>query len=487
MSGIVSLFGIPSIFGIKEKPNSFLGIVLLVGGGLIAFFAILNEATEFIQKFLPGKPEGLSRREKPYDIYGFSNPQNRRNLIANVREAWIKGVLENNLQDAVRLILHLKEAPEALSRPNLQFRFKSWPKHDISQDKSIQEIFQDSGQGLLILGAPGSGKTFTMLELVRDLLVIAESDESKPIPVVLNLSSWAQNRPPIDEWLENEIHLQYQLAKKVTRAWLENDQICLMFDGLDEVAGDHRDACVKTINLFKSEFNAPMVVCSRTEDYNLLSRRLNLSSAVEIQPLTEEQVDAYVSRPELQLQALRNTIHQNPDLRKLASAPLFLNVMTIAYMGISADELAHDKKRETDLFHLFSNYIHRMFSRRPLPDNFPFTTLQSFGWLTYLACQLVKHQQTSFFIEQLQMDWLPSQEKDRFIILLRIMYGLIYGLVFVPLSVIIFVFFGEQFGLKTGLVFGWGIWMIIGLWQKPEQFKCCRRRCVSACHKWCLE
>src|SRR5258708_27922951 len=46
----------------------------------------------------------------------------------------------------------------------------------------------------LILGEPGSGKTTLLLQLARELLDRAEQDETHRMPVVFNLSSWADRK-----------------------------------------------------------------------------------------------------------------------------------------------------------------------------------------------------------------------------------------------------------------------------------------------------
>ena len=62
---------------------------------------------------------------------------------------------------------------------------------------------------LLILGAPGSGKTTLLLELARDLLDRAVRDPTHPIPVVFPLSTWAESRRPLAEWLVEELYQRY--------------------------------------------------------------------------------------------------------------------------------------------------------------------------------------------------------------------------------------------------------------------------------------
>lgn len=70
--------------------------------------------------------------------------------------------------------------------------------------QSIYEIFEQSKQ-VLLLGQTGSGKTFTLLQLAERLISIARRDTSKPIPIILNLSSWQNEYETFIDWLEERI------------------------------------------------------------------------------------------------------------------------------------------------------------------------------------------------------------------------------------------------------------------------------------------
>ena len=57
------------------------------------------------------------------------------------------------------------------------------------------------------------------------------------------------------------------------------EQVLPLVDGLDEVAAEHKSACVEAINAFHRQYGQlPLVVCSRTNEYESL--QANSSCAV---------------------------------------------------------------------------------------------------------------------------------------------------------------------------------------------------------------
>jgi predicted NACHT family NTPase len=88
---------------------------------------------------------------------------------------------------------------------------------------------------LLILGAPGAGKTTLLLMLARELLDRAERDAGHPIPVIFNLSSWAEKRLSLAAWMVDELNKQHDVPRAMAEVWIEDDQVLPLLDGLDEV------------------------------------------------------------------------------------------------------------------------------------------------------------------------------------------------------------------------------------------------------------
>ena len=154
----------------------------------------------------------------------------------------------------------------------------------------------------MILGDPGAGKTTTMLRLARKLVNEAENDESKQIPVIFQLSSWAEKRDPIREWMVNELVKKYRVNDEgLARKWVEDDEILPLFDGLDEVAYDHRKACIEAINAYQSQ-NTFFVICSRIKEWEELQageddKRINLdvNALIRLHPLTDQQIEDYLA------------------------------------------------------------------------------------------------------------------------------------------------------------------------------------------------
>src|SRR3954465_480570 len=168
----------------------------------------------------------------PSDV---SDP-NRRQMLKVVRETWIDGYLRHSLDNLARIELGLEEKLDAISRPwDAIVQQPDRAPRPLPSDQAIGDVFDKLGQALLILGAPGAGKTTLLLELTRDQLDRAERDPTHPIPVVFPLSTWAESRRSLMEWLVDELNKRYDVPRKIGQKWVNNDQILPLLDGLDEV------------------------------------------------------------------------------------------------------------------------------------------------------------------------------------------------------------------------------------------------------------
>ncbi|MFI9812857.1 NACHT domain-containing protein [Saccharothrix variisporea] len=85
---------------------------------------------------------------------------------------------------------------------------------------------------LVIVGAPGSGKTTAAARLASELLDNWEPGD--PVPVVVPLVHWTPD-VPLSEWLAAEFPLLTVLGPDSTRSLVESTPVLPLFDGFDEM------------------------------------------------------------------------------------------------------------------------------------------------------------------------------------------------------------------------------------------------------------
>jgi NACHT domain len=376
-------------------------------------------------------------RQQETPVQGTVNPlhlspalaaQNRQRMLAKVRSFWIKGVLENSLHGAALMVLGLQEQPDAVAHPwQLVLQEPDQSTRTLPTGTRITQVYDEAVGELLLLGEPGSGKTTLLLELARDLLDHAEKESSLPMPVVFNLSSWATRQAPLAEWLVDEMNTKHQVPRSLGQEWIAADQVLPLLDGLDEVKKEYPPACVGAINTFRLQHGlVPMVVCSRRAEYFDLTARVLLEAAVMVQRLSEKQIDEYLSCAGGQLDAVRVALREDQALQKLITTPLMLIALTLAYAGKPVEELMMMETAEMRRRHIFETYVHRMLQRRGSQVHYPHE--QTMHWLTWLAWQLTQQNQTEFYLERLQPEWLPKSRQRRTYRLVSVLVGvLVYG------------------------------------------------------------
>ena len=340
--------------------------------------------------------------------------RNRQALLNKVRHYWVEGVLEPALAEHTLIALELEERPDLIPVPwqivevGLQAQ-----KQLLPAGTPVIDLFDrsDTCRNLLILGAPGAGKTIQLLMLARELLDRAESDLTQPLPVVFNLSAWAPKRQTLEEWLVEELHTKYQVARKVGLTWVQEDQLLLLLDGLDEAAVSDRELCVVALNTFQAEHCPDIVVCCRLKPYEALIHRLNFQTAIVLHALTPEQIQLGLAEAGPELTGLSQLVQQDPELGELVKSPLMLNLMITTYRGGPSTCLSEPScALEIQQQQLLAAYVDQMFQRRGTSG---YDQTQMLSWLSWLAQGLSRRSLTLFLIEDLQPDWLATQSQRR--------------------------------------------------------------------------
>ena len=251
------------------------------------------------------------------------------------------------------------------------------------------------------------------------------------MPVVFHLSSWAVKRQSLASWLVEELHEKYQVPRTLGQTWVANGHILPFLDGLDEVAPAFRTACIEAINAYIPEHTAPLVVCSRRADYFAQHARLHLNTAVVVQPLTPEQIDAYLGQMKDHLSAIRSAIQQDLVLQELVQTPLMLSILILSFQGHAIEQLLPTSSSlERQQRHLFSVYVERMLERRGSTTRH--APQQTKYWLAWLARRLKEHSQTVFYLESMQPDWLPEGWPPQLYqsLVVRLWAGLVIGMIY---------------------------------------------------------
>jgi hypothetical protein len=100
-----------------------------------------------------------------------------------------------------------------------------------------------------------------------------------------------------------------------------------------------------------------------------------------------------------------------------------------------------DERRQ----HLFAAYVARMLERRAGPKSSP--PARTLGWLGWLARSMRAHNQSVFYLEQLQPDWLPSRRQQWLVTTgPAVLLGILVTIAMYP--------FLRYFSILAGLVMG---------------------------------
>ena len=353
-------------------------------------------------------------------------------LLRKVRRFWIEDVLENSLHCQNPVEVRLERQPEAVEQPwELIVQQPGQEPGTLPPSSQIERIFERFDRTLLILGEPGTGKTTLLLQLAQALLDDAERDERLPIPVVFHLSTWAGTTSSLIDWLLDELDKRYDVPQSVGRALLRAERLILLLDGLDELAPAHRVRCVQAINAFRRRHRLTgFAVCSRTSDYDALAVRVQLVGAVLLKSLAPRQIDEYLDCVPA-LAGLRVALAKDAKLYGLLQTPLMLGIAAAAYSRCPTSAIRMDGAMQEQPTRLFAVYIDAMFKRRRKSTHY--TPEQSIAWLSWLAATLVRQNQSVFYLEWMQPDWLPSRTQQWLVsvgsvALCGLLYGLLLGL-----------------------------------------------------------
>nr|VFK06287.1 MAG: HEAT repeat [Candidatus Kentron sp. LPFa]VFK23556.1 MAG: HEAT repeat [Candidatus Kentron sp. LPFa] len=370
------------------------GIIVSVIGIVVA--VILHKKREDRKESEPDPTRPLSGAEQ----------KARAKYLRNLKEN-----MENRIQASIHnarfIDLGIDDTPSATHLP--------WLYRDTTALRTfdtIEAAFEDEAtqRRLLILGAPGSGKTTTLIHLARKLLDETENDTEAPVPLLVNLSkfrldtstraglpglsglvrflpkAWrlakekrsverfAEDRRPdrrVEKWLAEEFIRFPGIRLATARRWLREGRVAVLLDGLDEVDPDDRAEMMRLLNeTFFHNYPEAVVLCSRTHEYRLLQGREKtkawLNCAVTLQPLSRDRIDEYLKSAKAE--GLREALVEDKNLYEMAETPLTLSMLVLAYGGAKPEDIPAKASLTERRRQLFESYVEKMLQRKERRD-----------------------------------------------------------------------------------------------------------------------
>jgi hypothetical protein len=310
-----------------------------------------------------------------------------QNLMPYLRERYLKELYDDaNNQLYHYMTLQTDTRPDAVQwdhageRRRQAERFGLSPCRDMKpgagdgKKRQFQDVLQalsEYGDSLLVLGKPGAGKTTTLLDVTLRKAEEAIRNQHASVPFFARVAKWQEGKT-LKNFIEKQIDPVYLPL-------LELPEPLYILDGLDELKdvpqnptdpnkGETKDPRLEFLK--KLPEKAKIILTCRVQDYEELEEAARLRNAVELLPLTKEQIKDYLNKKGQT--ALWERIETDDNLLSLASTPLLLFLLSNAVA--EHPETLDGEAGKLDEFGVFDYYFRRRFEHeeakdRPLPFN----------------------------------------------------------------------------------------------------------------------
>lgn len=286
------------------------------------------------------------------------------------------------------------------------------------------ELFDRFDGSMLLVGAPGAGKSVLLWEMLAALLD-RDRAASSCTPVLIELHRWqSYDSPAVGPQPSFTGFVQRELAASpvnvpvdVVRLLL--DDMVFLLDGLDELSDDLAVRCLEALRDFALGGPAErrrrrIVMTCRADDYERIAARWDtpntvVTHAVRILPLSGHDVRRVLERSNPSGRRLMAAGARVPALDGMLRTPLWLSIAAHVYRytprsdPLSALDPAADQPTvEQALYERWIDLQLRGRSRRLR------------GQLGFLAERMRVNGQQTIYLEDVQPRWLPDGAPVRF-------------------------------------------------------------------------
>ncbi|NEO71434.1 HEAT repeat domain-containing protein [Moorena sp. SIO3H5] len=216
-----------------------------------------------------------------------------------------------------------------------------------------QLLTQSQSRRVVILGAPGSGKTtlmsyFAVMLAQQNPDILGLDGDTDWLPILIRMRDFARHldKSLIDYariFAENTMSVK-PLPVGFFEHWLSDGRALILLDGLDEVAEEaKRHDVVRRIENFLGQFDRNRaIITSRPAGYRRDFFRTEEFPHYQIQPFDDQKISAFIdnwynsrfqdqAEAERWKQSLRKALHDNDRITLLARNPLLLTIIALIH------------------------------------------------------------------------------------------------------------------------------------------------------------
>ncbi|NEO38230.1 MAG: NACHT domain-containing protein [Moorea sp. SIOASIH] len=215
-----------------------------------------------------------------------------------------------------------------------------------------QLLSQNQSRRVVILGAPGSGKTTLMsyfaVMLAQGKPKVRLDDDTDWLPILIRIRDLARHpdKSLIDyaRMFAEKTMAVKPLPEGFFDHWLSDGRALILLDGLDEVAEDaKRYDVVRRINSFLGQFDRNRaIITSRPAGYRRDFFRTEDFPHYQIEPFDDQKISTFIdnwynsrfqdqAEAERRKQTLRKALDDNDRIKLLARNPLLLTIIALIH------------------------------------------------------------------------------------------------------------------------------------------------------------